>query len=323
MEMHAWTPPKDAGLAGAFARNDRLAAARRIAVPGEGPEDVLVLDDGRVIYGLVDGRVMASAPDGSHHEVLAETGGRPLGLEQHPDGSIVVCDAVRGLLTVAGGSVEVLADRFEGEPFLFTNNAAVASDGTIYFSVSSRRFGIEVYRSDILEHSNTGRLFRRDPGGDLHVLADGLSFANGVALSADESSVFVAETGEYRIRRIPADGGGSPGLLVENLPGIPDNLTASGGIVWAAMFTPRNRPLDLLLPRPRLRSLVARLPEKIQPQPVRHGFVVGFDEATGDVVHNLQDPSGAYAPITSARAADGRLWLGSLTEPAIAFVDLG
>lgn len=319
----AWTPPKDAGLAGAYARNDRLGAARLIAVPGEGPEDVLVLEDGRVVYGLVDGRVMAMSPDGSDHQVVADTGGRPLGIEQHPDGSIIVCDAVRGLLRLAGDDVEVLADGFEGESFLFTNNAAVASDGTIYFSVSSRRFGIEVYRSDIIEHSNTGRLFRRDPGGELHVLADGLSFANGVALSEDETSVFVAETGEYRIRRISADGAAAPGVLAENLPGIPDNLTASDGIVWAAMFTPRNRPLDLLLPRPRLRSLVARLPERVQPQPVRHGFVVGFDEASGDVVHNLQDPSGGYAPITSARAADGRLWLGSLTEPAIAVVDLG
>ncbi len=88
------------------------------------------------------------------------------------------------------------------------------------------------------------------------------------------------------------------------------------------MFTPRNKPLDTLLPRPRLRGLVARLPEKVQPQPVRYGFVVGFDEATGAVTHNLQDPSGGYAPITSAREHEGRLWLGSLTEPAIAVLSL-
>jgi hypothetical protein len=88
------------------------------------------------------------------------------------------------------------------------------------------------------------------------------------------------------------------------------------------MFTPRNKPLDLLLPRPRLRELVARLPENLQPQPARHGFVVGFDEATGAVTHNLQDPAGGYAPITSAREHEGSLWLGSLTEPALATISL-
>lgn len=324
MDLHpaAWTPPKDLGLVGSFARNDRLAAARPIAVPGEGPEDVLGLDDGRVAYGLVDGRVMASSPDGSRHELLAETGGRPLGLERHPDGSIVVCDARRGLLRIADGRSQVLVDRHEGESLRFTNNAAVSSDGTIYFTVSSRRFGIDDYRSDIIEHSNTGRLFRRSAAGEIELLLDGLSFANGVALSADESSVFVAETGEYRIRRMRLDDPGVSDVFVENLPGIPDNLTASAGIVWAALFSPRNRPLDLLLPRPRLRALVSRLPERLQPQPVRHGFVVGFDETTGDVVHNLQDPAGGYAPVTSARMHEGRLWLGSLTEPAIAVLGL-
>ena len=55
---------------------------------------------------------------------------------------------------------------------------------------------------------------------------------------------------------------------------------------------------------------------------VRYGFVVGFDEETGAVTHNLQDPTGAYAPITSAREHDGHLWLGSLTEPAVATVPL-
>lgn len=92
--------------------------------------------------------------------------------------------------------------------------------------------------------------------------------------------------------------------------------------MWAAMFTPRNKALDVLLPRPRLRGLVARLPENLQPQAVRYGFVVGFDEQTGMVTHNLQDPSGGYASITSVREHEGSLWLGSLTEPAVATIAL-
>ena len=321
----AWTPPKDPGLTGSFESNTHLAAARRRPVPGQGPEDVVVDGRGRVIYGLADSRIMASTPDGSDHELIADTGGRPLGIEIHPDGRLVVCDAHRGLLAVADNRVEVLADGFEGVTFQFTNNAAVGDDGSIYFTDTSRRFRIEHYRADLIEHSNTGRLFRRHPDGSLELLADCLSFANGVALSTDGTAVFVAETGEYRIRRHHVSGpkAGTTEIFVENLPGILDNLTANGrGTIWAAMFTTRNKALDVLLPRPRIRRLVARLPESLQPQPRRYGWAARFDERTGAVTHNLQDPAGGYAPITSVREHEGRLWLGSLTEPAVATISL-
>ena len=321
----AWRPPPDRGLTGQFGVNNRLEVASRIRIPGSGPEDVVVDAAGNIVYGLADGRVMTSEPDGSRQELVAHTRGRPLGIELHPDGRVIVCDAYRGLLAVGDGEVQVLADGFEGEPFLFTNNATVADDGTIYFTVTSRRFPLAHYRDDLFGHSNTGRLFRRYSDGALEVLLSGLSFANGVALSSDQQAVFVAETGEYRIRKYRLSGpdAGSTAIFADNLPGIPDNLTLGPtGTLWAAMFTPRNRLLDVLLPRPRLRGWVAKLPESLQPKPVRHGFVIGFDETTANVTFNLQDPSGLYAPITTAREHDGRLWLGSLTEPAIAAIHL-
>ncbi len=325
IEPAAWTPPRDLGLVGKFEENNLLEVASRIRIPGQGPEDVVVDRAGRIAYGLADGRVMKSDPDGTRQELVAHTKGRPLGIEIHPDGRLIVCDAYRGLLAIADGEVEILANGFEGVPFKLTNNAAVSDNGTIYFTVTSRKFPLEHYRGDLFEHSNTGRLFRRHPDGELKVLLDGLSFANGVALSSDQTAVFVAETGEYRISKYHLSGpaAGTTEVFAENLPGIPDNLTSSPhGTIWTAMFTPRNKLLDLLLPRPRVRGFVASLPDSLQPQPVRHGFVVGFDEKTGSVTHNLQDPSGGYAPITSAREHDGRLWLGSLTEPALGAIYL-
>lgn len=324
IEPVAWTPPPDPGLTGDFEENARLEVASRIRIPGSGPEDVVVDRTGRIIYGLADGRVMASDPNGTNQELIANTNGRPLGIEIHPDGRLIVCDAYRGLLAIADGHLEVLVDGFAGVPFRFTNNAAISDDGSIYFTDTSRKFPLEHYRGDLFEHSSTGRLFRRHLDGSLEVLLDGLSFANGVALSSDQRVLFVAETGEYRITKYHLTGPrtGTTEVFAENLPGLPDNLTSANGTIWAAMFTPRTKLLDLLLPRPRTRGLVARLPESMQPQPVRHGFVVGFDEKTGNVTHNLQDPSGGYAPITSAREHEGRLWLGSLTEPAIGAIYL-
>jgi sugar lactone lactonase YvrE len=324
LEPVAWTPQKAPPLTGAFEPNSVLASVSRIRIQGTGPEDVVVDHNGRVVYGVADGRLVSSDQDGSRQEVVVDTEGRPMGIEIHPDGTLVVCDAYRGLLAIRNNRVQVLADRFEGVPLRFANNAAVAEDGSIYFTESSRRFGLHQYRNDLFEHSNTGRLFRRHPDGDLEVLLDGLSFANGVALSSDQTTVYVAETGEYRINRYHLTGlhAGRREVFSDNLPGIPDNLTATGGTIWAAMFTPRNKLLDLLLPHPRLRGAVQKLPESLQPQPVRYSFVLGFDEQTGVVTHNLQDPSGGYAPITSARQHEDRLWLGSLTEPALAAIYL-
>ncbi len=326
-DMAAWQPPPAPGLVGRYAENDRLAAAEVWPVPGRGPEDVAFDGEGRAHTGLEDGRIVRFPSGGDHAEVVADTGGRPLGLEFDPDGRLVVCDARRGLLRVGPrGRVTPLVTHVEGRRLRFTNNAAIAADGTIYFSDSSTRFGIDRYRDDILEHRPNGRLFACGPGGeDVRLVLDGLFFANGVALAPDESFVLVAETGAYRIRRVWLAGerAGVDDVFADNLPGIPDNLsTGPGGVVWAAMFTPRNPLLDRLLPHPRLRAAVATLPDRVQPQPVRHGLVLGF-HPDGRLTHNLQDPGGGYAPITGVREHAGSLYLGSLTERAIARVRLG
>src|SRR6266545_4761569 len=166
-----WQPPAIPDRARASSGPQPLPPVRRLEVDGAAPEDVVVDGAGRVVTGVDDGRL--------------------LGIELLGDGRLLVCDARRGLLAVdpETSAVEVLVDRVAGEPMRFCNNAAVAADGTVYFSDSSRRFGIDHWRADLLEHSGTGRLLRRDPGGAVEVLLDGLQFANGVALAADESFV--------------------------------------------------------------------------------------------------------------------------------------
>ena len=86
---------------------------------------------------------------------VTATGGRPLGLENLPDGRILVCDAHRGLLALdpASGDLETLLTEVDGDRLLFTNNAAVAPDGTIWFSDSSRIWPIEEWKNDLIEHT--------------------------------------------------------------------------------------------------------------------------------------------------------------------------
>jgi sugar lactone lactonase YvrE len=319
-----WKPPKAPGLVGVYEENDRLRSAQRWETGGLGPEDVAVDRHGNVFTGLADGTILRFGRSGGTPENIANAGGRPLGLEILGDGELVVCNADLGLQRVTvDGEVSVLADGFEDQPFKFTNNAAVASDGTIYFTDTSTRWSIHEYINDLLEGQETGRLFARRTDGSLDVILDGLQFANGVALDPDEASLFVAETSRYRIRRHWIDGpkAGTAEVFIDNLPGFPDNLSLAEGILWTAAPSPRQAMVDFLQPRPWLRKVSYRLPDSLKPKPLRHAIVLGFD-MDGNVAHNLQDSSGALAITTSARYHNGRLFIGTLTEPTLAVHEL-
>ena len=48
--------------------------------------------------------------------------------------------------------------------------------------------------------------------------------------------------------------------------------------------------------------------------------MVALDDA-GRVVHDLEADAAAYHMVTGVREHDGRVWLGSLEEPAVAVLD--
>lgn len=319
----AWDPLPAPPLSGDLEKNDLLASADLWQVQGVGPEDVIVTQDGSAIVGLDDGRIVKVSEDGDVVEV-ANVGGRPLGLEWIDDEAIVVCNSDLGLQRVTlSGEVTVLADRFEDQQILLTNNATVASKGTIYFSDSSTRWPFADYVTDLLEGQATGRVFALSTDGSLSLVTEGLRFANGVALDANEESIFIAETGAYRVHRhwLSGELKGRTQIFLDNLAGFPDNLTFSNGILWVSLPSPRQALVDLILPRPMLLRAVNALPDVLKPKPVRHGIILGYNE-DGDLVHNLQDRSGRVAITTSARVHDGRLFIGSYMEPHIAVYEL-
>jgi sugar lactone lactonase YvrE len=320
----AWQPPTAPKLEGPYARNQVLASASKIHVGGVGPEDVLVDAAGNILTGLVDGRILRCAAAGSTIETIANTGGRPLGLELGPEGDVVICDSDKGLLRLTqDGELQSLVSGLDGVPFRFTNNAAVARDGTIYFTDTSRHFGIADYKLDIFEHGGTGRLLVHRPDGQTQVLLDRLHFPNGVALDPNEEYLLVVETTTYSIRKYWLSGprAGKCETFIDNLPGFPDNLSQYEGIFWVAIPSLRDRFLDWLMPRPRIRRMVARLPAWMQPGLVRHGFALGLD-ASGNVVHNLQDSTGSVAVVTGIRQYGQKVYLGSLVDTTIAVHDL-
>lgn len=322
-----WTPPPAPARARAPHSEPPMPELRLFELPGTGPEDVVLAPDGRILTGIADGAVLAVDPATGAVEQIAHTGGRPLGLHAEADGSLLICDADRGLLRLdrPHGTAETLCDRVDGVPLNFASNVVADTDGTVYFSESTRRYPLDDYMGDILEHSGTGRLFRRTADGRVDTLVDGLQFANGIVLAPDRSCVLVAETGSYRIARHHLTGprAGDTDYLVENLPGCPDNLgLGSDGHIWAALVTPRNPILDRLLPLPGvLRHIVRAIPPALQPKPARTVWVQAYD-FDGNLVHDLQREADRYAMVTGVAESDGTLYLGSLSEPAIAVVRL-
>ena len=211
----------------------------------------------------------------------------------------------------------------------FCNNAAIAADGTVYFSDSSLAYGIDHWKAEMVEVTRTGRLLRRAPDGAVDVLVSGLAFANGVALTRDESSVLVAETAARTVVRYRLTGpdAGRRDLFAQDLPGYPDNIArGSDGLIWVTIASPRDPVVERLQRGPMwVRRGVTRIPDRLQPAPKRTVRVQAYDD-DGQLVRDVQlgesDHGNRFHMVTGVREHEGRLWLGSLHEPAVAVLAL-
>lgn len=326
-----WDAPVDAGFTGPFATNTRLAALTAIPLGAhEGPEGVAADAQGRIYVSTRRGAILRYTADGADPIAWAETQGRPLGLVFDSAGTLFVADGERGLLAIDTlGVVRLLADSADGTRIEFTDDLAVADDGMVYFSDASTKFGIRAQSDenasvlDIIEHGANGRLLAWDPRtGKASVVKDGLQFANGVAMTADQRAVFVCETGAYRVVRIEVAGAerGRVTPVIENLPGFPDNISRGrDGRYWVALFAPRNALLDRLSARPFLRKMILRIPTAVRPKAAEYGHIFAMD-AEGKVLDDRQDPTGAFPKMTDVLETERWLFIGSLQGHRLARV---
>ncbi|MEL6759403.1 MAG: SMP-30/gluconolactonase/LRE family protein [Myxococcota bacterium] len=304
---------------------DLRRAERTTLSEGHGPEDVDRDREGRIVAGLEDGSILSWDDLGAAPQLVANTGGRPLGLHVDAEGRLLVADARRGLLRVErNGELETLATACGERDLVFTDDLETSQDGTVYFTDASVKFGIEDWKDDILESEGNGRLCRwREGETRATELLDKLHFANGVAVSHDQRSVLVVETSRYQVLRVWIDSErqGEVEVLIDNLPGFPDGISAgTDGLYWVAIASPRNALLDGLAGSPWLRRIVFRLPEFLKPKPEHTARVLGIDDS-GAVHHDLFDPTGAaIAVVTSVQERDGFLYLGSLSDRGFAVV---
>lgn len=343
VQPQVWTPPKSPDTkSGPYAPNDVLAVAKRFGYDNlKQPESSAVGPDGRVYTGLNNGQVVrfspkllaeAGQPGRTSVELVANTGGRPLGMVFHPDGRLVIADGRKGLvaLSVKEGpkaTPTVLSTQSEDGPFGFVDDVAVSADGRMaYFSDASSKFAYPDFTSDILEHSANGRLLAYDfQTGQTRTLLNKLYFANGVALAKDESFVLVNETSAFRITRLWLKGplAGQSEVFVDNLPGFPDNIrTDAQGNFWVAIPAKRDPLLEWLADKPAVRTWLAKLTKFVQ-FPVKSTAMVLVLKPNGQLLHNLQAPTAdGYFYITQATPAGNQVYFNSVHNDGMAVFEI-
>lgn len=165
----------------------------------EGP---VVDGDGSVWLVDVSAGVLKRIDREGHCATVTSSAGGPNGLAIGPDGLVYIANQSHGLLVFdpQRESTRVVASDYQGEPVKGANDLAFDAEGGLYLTVP---------QGDLFDPQ--GRLFYLPPGADeLTLVAEGLSYPNGVAVSGDGERVLVAEMMLKRILAIPAVGKASP-----------------------------------------------------------------------------------------------------------------
>lgn len=305
--------------------NHMLHGSEKIAVDQLlSPEDVAYDPNSGVIYtGCVDGwvkklTVNISAAD-SRVEDWVFTGGRPLGLALGRHGEVIVADADKGLLlnVTSEGEVKVLTEEAEGLKFKLADAVDVAEDGMIYFSDASYKYKFQEFMYDFLEGRPYGRLLSYDPSTkQTKTLLGDLYFANGVAVSPDQSSVIFCETPLRKCKNyyIKGERKGSVDIFVDNLPGFPDNIRYDGeGHYWIAFASEKTYAWDLAQRYPFIRKIMAIIVKYVgQPPAEKNGGVLSVD-LQGNPVEHYYDRD--LTMMSSATKIGDHLYCGSVKSP--------
>jgi gluconolactonase len=119
------------------------------------------------------------------------------------NGRLITCEHGnrRVTRTEHDGSITVLAERFDGKRFNSPNDVVVRSDGSIWFTDPA--YGIDSDYEGHRAESEIGgcHVYRIDPATTrCAIVADDFDRPNGLAFSADESLLYVADSRRNHIR---------------------------------------------------------------------------------------------------------------------------
>ncbi len=137
-----------------------------------------------------------------------------------------------------------LADSYQGKRLNSPNDAAVKSNGEIYFT--DPPYGLPERFTDPRREIPFCGVYRVKPDGQVDLLTKEIERPNGIAFSPDEKTLYVAQSNPAQANwtafSVKPDGSLGPGKelfdatdRVGKEPGLPDGMTVDGaGNLWAS-----------------------------------------------------------------------------------------
>jgi Strictosidine synthase len=262
-------------LDGGFSPNERLDRARQLGDVFDTP-DALVLDGEGTLYVSAGQTIYAcTGRDFETHRPFVRFDGKAGCLAWSELTGLVVCVPERGICTVGDtGKIRGWLEKVDGEAIRCPTAVAVASDGTIFVTDGSRHNTPDQWLPDLMQkHSPSGRLITCDSAlTTARVIADGLHWPGGVAVTHNEESIYVTESWSHRLRQFERSGGKSR-VLVKNFSGYPSRIVrGAGGYYWLAFFALRTQLTEFVLREQAFRErMMANVPPNLWVGPTLGG----------------------------------------------------
>ncbi len=289
------------------------------------PEGPIAMADGSVVLVEIRRQTLTRVrPDGKH-EIIARLGGGPNGAAIGPDGAVYVCNnggfqwhvgadgsaAPHGTaldyktgsiqrVDLKTGAVAIVYDQCDGRPLRGPNDIVFDRSGGFWFSDLGKSNGDTMHMGHVL--------YARPDGSRIMRAREGMITPNGIGLSPDERTLYVAETHTSRVWAFAVE---SPGVLEQ----------AQG------LFSP-GRVLGPLPGYQLLDSLAVEAGGKVCVATLVNGGITAFDPAGGVEHTPVPDPittnlcfGGAdMREVWITASSTGRLYRGRWPRPGLRLV---
>lgn len=197
----------------------------RILASGLGfPEGPVAMKDGSVVFVELNGGKVSRVDDKGAYSVLGPTGGGPNGLARGPDGMLYLCNnggshyepghfAGQGPShDYKGGSIERVDPVTGARTTLYTecNGFRLAAPNDLVFDRQGGFYFTDLGKRRKRERDNGGLYYALPDGSGIRELAYPILSPNGVGLSPDEKTLYVADTETARLWAFDIE---SPGVI--------------------------------------------------------------------------------------------------------------
>lgn len=233
------------------AQNFNDVSVERIASGFRFTEGPALAPDGTLLFSDVPNNRIHQIVPGKGLSVYREASNGANGNTFDDRGRLYSCESVsrRVTRTSKDGTIEVLAERFEGKRLNAPNDIVVRRDGHVYFTDPAYGNQQEGRELDFFG------VYHLTPKGELSLVARMDQRPNGITLSPNERILYVAGADERVIRAYDLDRSGkatNPRIVISGIDGVPDGIrTDSNGNIYIAckglaIYSPEGKLLRMI-----------------------------------------------------------------------------